>query len=162
MIGSVSASRRANAFAQALEDSQSEGAPDDPHDHRSPRPQGGATDDIEQARLLALAPRLESGPRPELAPEVKMVHRAQLIAAMESALAERRSGGPEVPEQRTEPGRPSRPTDHLGPLLKLRPRSRFGKGLAAGGLTVGVAAGALTGVAAASTDALPGDSLYGL
>lgn len=45
---------------------------------------------------------------------------------------------------------------------KLRPRSRLSKGLAAGGLTVGVAAGAFSGVAAASSDALPGDSLYGL
>jgi hypothetical protein len=44
----------------------------------------------------------------------------------------------------------------------LRPRSRWSKGLAAGGLTVGVAAGAFGGVAAASSDALPGDSLYGL
>ncbi len=48
------------------------------------------------------------------------------------------------------------------PLGKLRPRTRLTKGLAAGGLSVGVAAGAFGGVAAASSDALPGDSLYGL
>lgn len=163
MIGSVSASRRANAFAQALEDSRSEGVPGDPHEHGSSRRHDGTTDDTERKRLLALASRLESRPRPELDPEVKTVHRAQLIAAMESALADRRVGDPEVPEQRAEPDRQiGRPSDPLGPLLKLRPRSRFTKGLAAGGLTFGVAAGALTGVAAASTDALPGDSLYGL
>ncbi|WP_369267746.1 DUF5667 domain-containing protein, partial [Streptomyces harbinensis] len=42
------------------------------------------------------------------------------------------------------------------------PRSRLTKGLAAGGLSMGVAAGALGGAAVASTNALPGDTLYGL
>jgi hypothetical protein len=46
--------------------------------------------------------------------------------------------------------------------MRLRPQTRLSKGLAASGLTMGVAAGALGGVAAASTDALPGDTLYGL
>lgn len=62
-----------------------------------------------------------------------------------------------MPEQRT-----GRGAHRASPLRKLRPRSRWSKGLAAGGLTVGVAAGAFSGVAAASSDALPGDSLYGL
>jgi hypothetical protein len=44
----------------------------------------------------------------------------------------------------------------------LRPRTRLTKGLAAGGLSVGVAAASFGGVAAASSNALPGDSLYGL
>lgn len=44
----------------------------------------------------------------------------------------------------------------------MRPRSRLSKGIAVSGLTVGVAAGAFGGVAAASSDALPGDHLYGL
>ena len=63
-----------------------------------------------------------------------------------------------MPEQRAPAGARTGPS----PLGKLRPRSRWSKGLAAGGLTVGVAAGAFGGVAAASSDALPGDSLYGL
>lgn len=62
---------------------------------------------------------------------------------------------PLVPEQRT-----GRGAHRATSLRKLRPRSRWSKGIAAGGLTVGVAAGAFGGVAAASTDALPGDSLY--
>src|SRR5437764_10967579 len=77
---------------------------------------------------------------------------------MEAAFAEGAlSDDAKVPEQRT-PRRSHRAAPTLG---KLRPRSRLSKGLAAGGLTVGVAAGAFSGVAAASTDALPGDSLYG-
>lgn len=77
----------------------------------------------------------------------------------------------EVPEQRTAPPwrRPVRgrtPGSHrapgLGPLGRLRPKSRLSKGLVAGGLGIGVAASALGGVAAASTNALPGDSLYDL
>ncbi|MFE9398345.1 DUF5667 domain-containing protein [Streptomyces flavidovirens] len=150
MIANVSAHRRANAFAQALE---------------AQTPQGTAADQSEQmaegpeaARLLALANGLGELPSPELDPEVKVVQRAQLIAAMEAMVAE--SGaptGPTVPEQRT-----GRGTHRASPLRKLRPRSRWSKGIAAGGLTVGVAAGAFSGVAAASSDALPGDSLYGL
>lgn len=61
-----------------------------------------------------------------------------------------------MPEQR------GKGAHRASPLRRLRPRSRWTKGLAAGGLTVGVAAGAFGGVAAASSDALPGDSLYGL
>nr|WP_202505335.1 DUF5667 domain-containing protein [Streptomyces sp. SID1046] len=112
-------------------------------------------------RLLALASVLgERMPRPELDPEVKVVQRAQLIAAMEAMVLEERAGGgaasdPQVPEQRT-----GRGAHRATSLRKLRPRSRWSKGIAAGGLTVGVAAGAFSGVAAASTDALPGDHLY--
>jgi hypothetical protein len=92
-----------------------------------------------------------------LDPEVKVVQRAQLVAAMEAMFAEGgEPTGPTVPEQRT------KGVHRASPLRKLRPRSRWTKGLAAGGLTVGVAAGAFGGVAAASSDALPGDSLYGL
>ncbi|MFB6712404.1 MULTISPECIES: DUF5667 domain-containing protein [unclassified Streptomyces] len=149
MIANVSAHRRANAFAQALEEQSLRGAaavqpeePAEPADH---------------GPLLALANGLGELPRPEMDPEVKVVQRAQLVAAMEAMLAE---GGaatdPTVPEQRT------KGAHRASPLRKLRPRSRWTKGLAAGGLTVGVAAGAFGGVAAASSDALPGDSLYGL
>ncbi|MFD9606777.1 DUF5667 domain-containing protein [Streptomyces sp. NBC_01224] len=149
MIANVSAHRRANAFAQALEEQSLRGAaavqpeePAEPADHGT---------------LLALANGLGELPRPELDPEVKVVQRAQLVAAMEAMIAEGgASAGPTVPEQRT------KGAHRASPLRKLRPRSRWAKGLAAGGLTVGVAAGAFGGVAAASSDALPGDSLYGL
>ncbi|MFF9476367.1 DUF5667 domain-containing protein [Streptomyces roseolus] len=142
--------RRANAFAQALEDRAPEGEAAD----RSDAP--GDTGD--QGRLLALASGLGDLPKPELDPEVKVVQRAQLVAAMEAMFAQgTAAAGPTVPEQRS-----TRGAHRASPLRKLRPRTRWTKGLAAGGLTVGVAAGAFGGVAAASSDALPGDSLYGL
>ncbi|MDN3295619.1 DUF5667 domain-containing protein [Streptomyces ficellus] len=147
MIANVSAHRRANAFAQALEEQASE-QPEAPVER------------TEQGRLLALASGLGELPKPELDPEVKVVQRAQLVAAMEAMLQEgTAAGGPTVPEQRASAGRGAH---RATALRKLRPRSRWSKGLAAGGLTVGVAAGAFSGVAAASSDALPGDSLYGL
>ncbi|MEU6141662.1 DUF5667 domain-containing protein [Streptomyces sp. NPDC047081] len=157
MIANVSAHRRANAFAQALDEQpdrdtaaeQSEGPP----------PQAART---EQAELLNLVVDLGELPKPELDPEVKVVQRAQLVAAFEAMLQEGTGGeaaDPSVPEQRSHRARGAH---RAGPLGKLRPRSRLTKGLAAGGLSVGVAAGAFGGVAAASSDALPGDSLYGL
>ncbi|MEU2251184.1 DUF5667 domain-containing protein [Streptomyces sp. NPDC019224] len=149
MIANVSAHRRANAFAQALEEQSLRGAaavqPEDP------------AEQADQGPLLALANGLGELPKPQLDPEVKVVQRAQLVAAMEAMFAEGgASADPTVPEQR------SRGSHRASPLRKLRPRSRWSKGIAAGGLTVGVAAGAFGGVAAASSDALPGDSLYGL
>ena len=155
MIANVSAHRRANAFAQALEDRTDQGtAAEQPAESAEP---------AEQGRLLALASGLGELPRPTLDPEVKVVQRAQLVAAMEAMLLEGTVGGgvssgPTVPEQRTSAGVPTGPP-RSGNCV---PRSRWSKGLAAGGLTVGVAAGAFGGVAAASSDALPGDSLYGL
>ncbi|MCI3278957.1 DUF5667 domain-containing protein [Streptomyces cylindrosporus] len=158
MIANVSAHRRANAFAQALDEQpdrdtaaeQSEGPP----------PQAART---EQAELLNLVVDLGELPKPELDPEVKVVQRAQLVAAFEAMLQEGTGGeaaDPSVPEQRSHRARGG--AHRASPLGKLRPRSRLTKGLAAGGLSVGVAAGAFGGVAAASSDALPGDSLYGL
>lgn len=149
MIANVSAHRRANAFAQALEEQSLRGAaavqPEDP------------AEQADQGPLLALANGLGELPKPVLDPEVKVVQRAQLVAAMETMFAQGgASADPTVPGQR------SRGSHRASPLRKLRPRSRWTKGLAAGGLTVGVAAGAFGGVAAASSDALPGDSLYGL
>jgi hypothetical protein len=155
VIANVSSHRRANAFAQALEDQTVQGAAaEQPAESAEPAGQG---------RLLTLAGGLGELPRPTLDPEVKMVQRAQLVAAMEATLLEGTatgglSSGPSVPGQRTS----GRGAHRASPLRKLRPRSRWSKGLAAGGLTVGVAAGAFSGVAAASSDALPGDSLYGL
>ncbi|MDT9681566.1 DUF5667 domain-containing protein [Streptomyces sp. TRM76323] len=151
MIANVSAHRRANAFAQALEEQAAQ------------QPEASAQPS-EQSRLLALANGLGELPKPTMDPEVKAVQRAQLVAAMEAMFQEGTAPGdapadPTVPEQRTSSGRGAH---RAGALRRLRPRSRWSKGLAAGGLTVGVAAGAFGGVAAASSDALPGDSLYGL
>ncbi|WP_329383526.1 DUF5667 domain-containing protein [Streptomyces sp. NBC_01716] len=159
MIANVSAHRRANAFAQALEDRTPQGeAAEQPAVSAEP---------TEQGRLLALATGLGELPRPTLDPEVKVVQRAQLVAAMEAMLQEGTADGPAdtgpaVPEQRRTSGRGAHRASPLRGLRRLRPKSRWSKGLAAGGLTVGVAAGAFGGVAAASSDALPGDSLYGL
>ncbi|GAA2076838.1 DUF5667 domain-containing protein [Streptomyces albiaxialis] len=166
MIGSVSTSRRAIAFAQALDEQElDEGAAAEDE---------AAAGSGEQSALLTLADGLEALPKPELDPEVKTVQRAQLIAAMEAAFAEGETGsagadGAQFPGQRGARAgarAPSRGGAHrapgLGPLSKLRPKSRLTKGLAAGGLGVGVAASAFGGMAAASTDALPGDTLYGL
>ncbi|MEU8709856.1 DUF5667 domain-containing protein [Streptomyces sp. NPDC048565] len=149
MIANVSAHRRANAFAQALEEQSPQGAAAvQPEDPAQPADHG---------TLLALANGLGELPEPEFDPEVKVVQRAQLVAAMETMFAEGgASTGPTVPEQR------GKGTHRASPIRRLRPRSRWAKGLTAGGLTVGVAAGAFGGVAAASSDALPGDSLYPL
>ncbi|MET8453451.1 DUF5667 domain-containing protein [Streptomyces sp. NPDC005209] len=158
MIANVSAHRRANAFAQALEE-----LPD--RETAAEQPEGSApagAERTEQGALLALTAGLAALPKPALDPEVKVVQRAQLVAAMEAMLQEGTAGeaaDPSVPEQRTHRARGAH---RASPLGKLRPRSRLTKSLAAGGLSVGVAAGAFSGVAAASSDALPGDSLYGL
>ncbi|MEU6356807.1 DUF5667 domain-containing protein [Streptomyces sp. NPDC047072] len=154
MIANVSAHRRANAFAQAMEEQSDR----DPAAEQSEGRTAPTAEQTEQDRLLALAECLGELPRPELDPEVKVVQRAQLVAAMEAMLL---AGGADasVPEQRSHRAKGAH---RASPLGKLRPRSRLTKGLAAGGLSVGVAAGAFGGVAAASSDALPGDSLYGL
>nr|WP_145492306.1 MULTISPECIES: DUF5667 domain-containing protein [Streptomyces] len=173
MIANVSAHRRANAFAQALEEQ-----PDrDTAAEQSDEPAGSppTTEELtERGRLLALADGLGALPRPQLDPDVKVVQRAQLVAAMEAMLQEGTGAEPTVPEQRGSEatssqgwwretgGRKAKGAHRASPLGKLRPRTRLTKGLAAGGLSVGVAAGAFGGVAAASSHALPGDSLYGL
>ncbi|MEU5180734.1 DUF5667 domain-containing protein [Streptomyces longwoodensis] len=160
MIANVSAHRRANAFAQALQEQSEQGPAAEQSEGPAPAP--AAADETGQGRLLALATSLAELPRPELDPEVKVVQRAQLVAAMEAMLQEGRFGGeaadPSVPEQRSA----RRGAHRATPLGRFRPRSRLAKSLTAGGLSVGVAAGAFGGVAAASSDALPGDSLYGL
>ncbi|MBH1935006.1 hypothetical protein I5Q34_12085 [Streptomyces sp. AV19] len=154
MIANVSAHRRANAFAQALEEQELQG--------EAAARTGPPADDAGQGKLLTLAGGLSQLPAPELDPEVRTVQRAQLIAAMEAQFAG--GGAATVPEPRRAPGdrAAGRGAHRANPLSRLKPRSRWSKGLAAGGLTVGVAAGALGGVAAASSNALPGDTLYGL
>ncbi|WP_107418186.1 DUF5667 domain-containing protein, partial [Streptomyces albidoflavus] len=157
MIANVSAHRRANAFAQALEEQTPPGqaAEDRPPAASGGQPGAAPAERAEESRMLSLAAELGEMPRPQLDPEVRTVQRAQLVAAMEAMAGS--APDPSVPEQRS-----GRGAHRASPLRKLRPRSRLTKGLAAGGLTVGVAAGAFGGVAAASSDALPGDSLYGL
>jgi len=162
VIANVSAHRRANAFAQALEEQSDQGTAAEQPDGSAPS--RAASEQTEEGLLLALSTGLGELPKPELDPEVKIVQRAQLVAAMEAMLLEGTAAGGEgpdrsIPEQRSHRARGAHRASGLG---KLRPRSRLSKGLAAGGLTVGVAAGAFGGVAAASSDALPGDSLYGL
>ncbi|MFE2101779.1 MULTISPECIES: DUF5667 domain-containing protein [unclassified Streptomyces] len=158
MIANVSAHRRANAFAHALEE-QSDRDTAAEQSAAAADPPPTAEEGTGQRELLALAAGLGALPRPKLDPEVKVVQRAQLVAAMEAMLQEGTgAAGAAVPEQRSR----GRGAHRASPLGKLRPRSRLTKGLAAGGLSVGVAAGAFGGVAAASSDALPGDSLYGL
>lgn len=159
MIANVSAHRRANAFAQALEEQSAPSAAAERSEGPAPAP--AAADRTEQGRLTALAESLGELPRPTLDAEVKVVHRARLVAAFEAMLQEGagEATGFAVPEQRSAR---SRGSHRANPLGRLRPRSRLTKGLAAGGLSVGVAASAFGGVAAASSDALPGDSLYGL
>ncbi|MFH9405175.1 DUF5667 domain-containing protein [Streptomyces sp. NPDC017638] len=159
MIANVSAHRRANAFAQALEEQSDR----DTAAEQSEGPAGSpptAEERTERGELLALAAGLGALPRPTLDPEVKVVQRAQLVAAMEAMLQEGTGAADAtVPEQRSPRAKGAHRAGSLG---KFRPRTRLTKGLAAGGLSVGVAAGAFGGVAAASSDALPGDSLYGL
>lgn len=163
MIANVSAHRRANAFAQALEEQTDRGsAAEQAEQPDGSAPAPAAAEQTEQRRLLALTEGLGELPKPTLDPEVKVVQRAQLVAAMEAMLREGTAGGdvgPALPGQRSDRARGAH---RASPLGKLRPRSRLAKGLTAGGLSVGVAAGAFGGVSAASSDALPGDSLYGL
>jgi len=178
VIANVSAHRRANAFAQALEElsdrdsaaEQPEGQAPDPAPQPPPAATGQAdhqadprAERTESGRMVALATGLGELPKPVLDPAVKVVHRAQLVAAMEAMLRDGTVPGSgaantSVPEQRSR----AKGVHRASGLGKLRPRTRLTKGLAAGGLSVGVAAGAFGGVAAASSDALPGDSLYGL
>jgi hypothetical protein len=159
VIANVSAHRRANAFAQALEEQSDRGTAAEQTEGSPPAP--AAAGQTEQGQLLALATGLAELPKPEFDPEVKVVQRAQLVAAMEAMLQAGTMGEAadrSVPEQRARARGAHRATS----LGRFRPRTRLAKGLTAGGLSVGVAAGAFGGVAAASSDALPGDSLYGL
>lgn len=190
MIANATAHRRANAFAQALDaqaqvgaidpeaaaseaadpgaiDGGTSGRPDGRSPGRAGQPKGAhAADrhaDPAQARMLTLADGLATLPSPGLDPEVKTVQRAQLVAAMEAAFA----GGSldpskvRVPEQRErrEPGAHRGPAARFG---RFKPRSRWGRRLAVSGLALGVTAGGFSGAAVASSDALPGDTLYGL
>ncbi|RKE19718.1 DUF5667 domain-containing protein [Streptomyces sp. TLI_171] len=135
MTANVLEHRRAKSFAEALEAHQSDQRSSG--SHRA----GSAA----MTELLAMADALGAVPAPELAAETRTVQRAQLMAAFEQQWA---GGAPTavLPVQR---GRRAR-------------RNRWGRRLAIGGLVAGVAVGSFAGAAAASTNALPGDALYGM
>ncbi|RAJ35325.1 hypothetical protein K353_05192 [Kitasatospora sp. SolWspMP-SS2h] len=135
MTANVLEHRRAKSFAEALEAHQS--------DHRSSGSHRAGS--AAMTELLATADALGAVPAPELSAEARTVQRAQLMAAFEQEWA---GGAPTavLPAQR---GRRAQ-------------RTRWGRRLAIGGLVAGVAVGGFAGAAAASTNALPGDALYGM
>uniref|UniRef100_UPI0006E133A5 DUF5667 domain-containing protein n=1 Tax=Peterkaempfera griseoplana TaxID=66896 RepID=UPI0006E133A5 len=155
MTANVLEHRRAKAFAEALTEHQS-----------ADRRNGGVDDaparghSTAMAELLATADVLAAHavPAPALDPEVRTVQRARLVAAFEQAVAE--GSGPGVPAQRRGAHRATAAVS--GAAARLRPRTRWGRRLAAGGLVAGIAVGGFAGVAMASTGALPGDALYGM
>lgn len=146
MTANVLEHRRAKAFAEALEAHQAEqgGTADAESANTATTGQSSAA----MAELVGLAGALGTLPGPALDPEVRTVQRAQLMAAFEQAFA----GGPgaAVPRQRR----------HRA--VRTAPRGRWSRRFAIGGLVAGLAVGSLAGAAAASTSALPGDTLYGM
>ena len=177
MIGQATAHRRANAFAQALEDAavlgetgtgetgggaDSAGGERGTHGAAAPTHAAARHADPDQARAAVGRRGDQQTPAPVMDPEAKTVQRAQLIAAMEQALADGSfevAGGMGARAART----PSHGAHRADRHCASSPRApSWSRRLAVGGLTVGVAAGAFGGVAAASTNALPGDTLYGL
>ncbi|QMU72961.1 DUF5667 domain-containing protein [Streptacidiphilus sp. P02-A3a] len=135
MTANVLEHRRAKAFADAVED-------------------GPGTAAAQQfPELLTMVETLGSMPAPTLAPEVRTVQRAQLMAEFERAFAGGGGGG--VPVQR-ERG------SHRAAPGRFRPSTGWGRKLAVSGLAAGVVVSAFGGVAAASSSAIPGDALYGV
>ncbi|WP_037574868.1 DUF5667 domain-containing protein [Phaeacidiphilus oryzae] len=148
--------RRAKAFAEALE--AVEPTADQPAPHGAENSAGA-----ELGGLLEAVGALRALPVPELAGDVRMVQRAHLVAAFENMLAEQPSSAAAVPAQQSRHGTHRAP-GALGLFGggRLLPASRWRRRLAFGGLAAGMAVGALGGVAAASSNALPGDALYGM
>lgn len=141
MTANVLEHRRARAFADAVEDR--------PSTTEAP-PQEG-----QFGELLAAVDILGSVPVPMLDPTVKMTQRAQLMAEFERVFAG--GGGAMVPEQRG-------PVSHRAgdTVRRFRPTTGWGRRFALGGLAASVALGTFGGVAAASSSAVPGDTLYGM
>ncbi|WP_161790102.1 DUF5667 domain-containing protein [Streptacidiphilus carbonis] len=148
MTANVLEHRRARAFADAVEDRPGTAVPTGAP-HQEPAGEGQFTE------LLAAVEALGAVPPPVLDPTVKSTQRALLMAEFERVFAD--GGGAAVPGQRK--GGAHRATEAA---RRFRPGTRWGRRLAFGGLAAGVAVGALGGVAAASSSALPGDSLYGM
>ncbi|AUG77959.1 hypothetical protein CFP65_3153 [Kitasatospora sp. MMS16-BH015] len=141
MTANVLEHRRAKAFAEALEAHQREAVPNTGTPEAS-SPTGAF------AELLSVADDLGGLPGPSLTGEARSVQRAQLMAAFEQEWAGGQTA--RVPQQRR----------HRG--IRAARRGRWGRRLAIGGLVAGVAVGGFTGAAFASSNALPGDALYGM
>ncbi|GAA1970177.1 DUF5667 domain-containing protein [Kitasatospora viridis] len=134
MTANVLEHRRAKAFAEALEA------------HRT----GPAASSEPLGELLDTARALSALPVPGLDAEVRVVQRAQLLAAFEQTVG---GGGlAAVPRQR----------EHRHRRIDRLARRRWGRRFAITGMIAGVTVGSLAGVAAASSGALPGDPLYGM
>ncbi|MFE9426668.1 DUF5667 domain-containing protein [Kitasatospora sp. NPDC006697] len=134
MTANVLEHRRAKAFAEALEA------------HRT----GPAASSAPLGELVDTATALGALTVPGLDAEVRMVQRAQLLAAFEQTVG---GGGlAAVPRQR----------EHRHRRIDRLARRRWGRRFAITGMIAGVTVGSLAGVAAASTGALPGDPLYGM
>ncbi|MGA5818710.1 DUF5667 domain-containing protein [Kitasatospora sp. NPDC094028] len=146
MTANVLEHRRAKAFAEALEAHQTEQRQADGTGSADTVATGAGSTAV--AELVSVADALGALPGPELDREVRTVQRAQLMAAFEQAFA----GGPgaTVPRQRR----------HRA--IRTAPRGRWSRRFAIGGLVAGLAVGSLAGAAAASSNALPGDTLYGM
>ncbi|MFI9360598.1 DUF5667 domain-containing protein [Kitasatospora sp. NPDC053057] len=146
MTANVLEHRRAKAFAEALEAHQAEQRR--AANAESANAASAEAGSVAMAELVGLADALGALPGPALEQEVRTVQRAQLMAAFEQAFA----GGPgaAVPRQRR----------HRA--IRTAPRGRWSRRFAIGGLVAGLAVGSLAGAAAASSSALPGDTLYGM
>ena len=139
MTANVLEHRRAKAFADAVED----------------RPSTAAQQFTELLAAVDALDTLGSQNIPGLAPEVRTVQRAQLMAEFERAYAG--GGSTAVPPQR------ARVVHRAGAAAgRFRPSTRWGRRLAVSGLAAGVVVSAFGGVAAASSSAIPGDPLYGV
>ncbi|MFJ8040720.1 DUF5667 domain-containing protein [Kitasatospora sp. NPDC096147] len=135
--------RRARAFAEALEAHHAE-----PHQGDLRSDGGRPTGSTAMAELLDMAGALGALPGPELGGEARSLQRAQLMAAFEREWVAPPTA--RVPQQRR----------HRA--IRAGARRRWGRRLAIGGLVGAVAVGSFAGAAAASSNALPGDTLYGM
>jgi hypothetical protein len=138
--------RRAKAFAEALEAHQAEQRR--AANAESANTAGTEAGSVAMAELVGLADALGAVARPTLDQEVRTVQRTQLMAAFEQAFA----GGPGA----------TVPRQHRRRAARTAPRGRWSRRFAIGGLVAGLAVGSLAGAAAASSNALPGDTLYGM
>ncbi|MFE7529747.1 DUF5667 domain-containing protein [Kitasatospora sp. NPDC057542] len=146
MTANVLEHRRAKAFAEALEAHQAEQSAAANAESDNATATGAGS--VARAELVGLTDALRALPGPVLDREVRTVQRAQLMAAFEQAFAD--GTGTPVPRQRR----------HRA--IRTAPRGRWSRRFAIGGLVAGLAVGSLAGAAAASSNALPGDTLYGL
>ncbi|MEY9874102.1 hypothetical protein ABH931_003596 [Streptacidiphilus sp. MAP12-33] len=149
MTANVLEFRRARAFADAV-DAREARFDEEPGE-------GEGQYDHMLAMVTSLATMSCGGTAgPSLDPQVRLTQRALLVAEFERAFAGG-GGAATVPAQRSRRGshRAVRPA-------ALWPSTRWGRRLAVGGLASMMALGTLGGVAAAATNSLPGDSLYGM